>query len=239
MIIAALVGLLPSTTLWQHFAQWITDYLPAQSRRVVFETILGLSRGSAGFLSFGILATLWSASSGFSSLMDSLSIARGTRDTRSFWRKRVIAVCAAVVGALFLIASFGILALGHTVAVSFSSWLGYCGEFHVQWIIARWVATLAIVCLGIDLANYFLPDVPRRRWRWLSPGTLFSALILFGSSSGFNLYVRYFSNIPKVYGALAGFIMLLLFIYFGNLVLLIGAQTDFVLEKAAKRVAMS
>src|ERR1043166_6420517 len=80
MIIAALVGLLPSTTLWQHFAQWVTDYLPAQSRRVVFETILGLSRGSAGFLSFGILATLWTASSGFSSLMESLSVARGTHD---------------------------------------------------------------------------------------------------------------------------------------------------------------
>ena len=82
MIIAGFVGLLPSTTLWQNFAQWITDYLPTQSRRVVFETILDLSRGSAGFLSFGLIATLWSASSGFVGLMESLSRAYGSSDTR-------------------------------------------------------------------------------------------------------------------------------------------------------------
>src|ERR1700676_5720742 len=110
IVLAAVIGWLPSTTLWQSFAQWITDYLPTQSRRVIFETILGLSHGYTGFLSFGLLATLWPASSGFVSLMESLSVAYGGRDTRSYWKKRGIAVIATMLMAIFMVASFGLLA---------------------------------------------------------------------------------------------------------------------------------
>ena len=121
IVVAALIGWLPSTTLWQSFAQWITDYLPTQSRRVIFETILGLSHGYTGFLSFGLLATLWTASSGFVSLMESLSVAYGGRDTRSYWKKRGIALLATMLMAVFLIASFGLLAAGAS-----------CGAFLVR-----------------------------------------------------------------------------------------------------------
>jgi membrane protein len=233
LIVAGFIGWLPSTTLWQSFVQWIIAYLPAQSRQVVFETILGLSKGSAGFVSFGILATFWTASSGFVSLMESLSRAYGVTDTRGFWVKRGIAAATTLVAAIFLIASFGLLALGHWLAVRFSGWVGDVGALHIEWVIARGVATLALLCIAVNLANYFLPHVPQRRWHWVTPGTFFVAIVLIGSTAGFNLYFRYVSNVPKVYGALAGFIMLLLWIYFTNLILLLGAQIDRVLEKMA------
>src|ERR1700722_17433420 len=35
IVLAAIVGWLPSTTLWQSFAQWITDYFPNRSRQAV------------------------------------------------------------------------------------------------------------------------------------------------------------------------------------------------------------
>jgi membrane protein len=229
IVLAALVGWLPSTNLWQSFAQWITDYLPAESRRAIFGIILGLSHDYTGFLSFGLLATLWTASSGFVSLMDSLSVVYGKRDTRSYWRRRGIATGATIVAATFLIGVFGLLALGHRVAVSFSAWVGVSSAFHAEWIVARWLTTFALLCLAIGSANYFLPYV-RRRWRWPTPGTLFAAIALFGASRGFNIYLRYFSNVPRVYGALAGFILLMIWIYVVNLLLLVGAETDHVIE---------
>ena len=48
IVLAAIVGWLPSTTLWQSFAQWITDYFPNRSRQAVFATILDLTRGYTG-----------------------------------------------------------------------------------------------------------------------------------------------------------------------------------------------
>ena len=53
---------------------------------------------------------------------------------------------------------------------------------------------------------------------------------LFVSLQGFNLYLRYFSNFPRVYGALAGFIMLMVWVYFLSLILLVGAETDRIIE---------
>ena len=53
---------------------------------------------------------------------------------------------------------------------------------------------------------------------------------LFISLQSFNLYLRYFSNFPRVYGALAGFIVLMVWIYFLSLILLVGAETDRIIE---------
>src|ERR1700722_17084079 len=65
IVLAVVVGWLPSTTLWTSFVTWMVAYLPSDARRLVFSTIMALGNGSPGFLSFGLVATLWSASSGF------------------------------------------------------------------------------------------------------------------------------------------------------------------------------
>ncbi len=229
IVLAALVGWLPSTTLWQSFAQWITDYLPGQSRHVTFEIILGLSHDYTGFLSFGLLATLWTASSGFVALMESLSVVYGRKETRSYWRRRGIAICATLIAALFLLGTFGLLALGHKVAVSLSDSVGFGGALRAEWLLARWTATFIMMCLAIGLVNHYLPN-GGRRWRWLTPGTLLAAITLFASLHLFNIYLKYVSNVPRVYGALAGFILLMIWIYLVNLIILLGAETDRALE---------
>ena len=230
LVIAAVVGWLPSTDLWQNVVQWITDYLPRDSRRLVFATILDLTRSHTGFLSFGLLATIWTASSGFVSLMESLSIAYGVRETRSFWKKRIVAVCATAIGAFFLLASFGLLTFGHWAAGAISFHLRSVLPFQMPWELARWSATLVLMFFGLDLINYFLPNGDRP-WRWLTPGTALVGLSFFMASMAFNFYLQHFSNYPKFYGTLAGFIILMVWIYISSVILLIGAETDNAMEK--------
>jgi membrane protein len=227
IVIAAVVGWLPSTTAWHNLAQWITDYFPKESRQMVFATILGLTRGSNGFLSFGIIAMIWTASSGFVSLMESLSAAYGTRDTRSFLHKRIVAIVATLVSAVFLVASFGLLTFGHWLVVSFR--LNRSLSLPLPWEFARWLASLLLMFLALDLINYFLPNVIRP-WRWLTCGTAFVALTDLGTSACFNFYLRHFGSFPKFYGTLAGFIIVMTWIYIGSLILLIGAEIDSALE---------
>jgi membrane protein len=119
------------------------------------------SQSSKGVLSAGLVTTIWSASSGFVSLMQSLSIVHGRRDSRSYWRKHAIAVCFAFLGAVFALACFGLMTLGHWD----SMWiLTSSGAWHVPrafWRIIRWAATFGLMCLGIDLVNYLLRNVRR------------------------------------------------------------------------------
>ncbi len=236
LVLAAILGWLPSTTVWQSFAQWITDYLPHQSRRVVFSTILDLTRGYSGFLSFGLVAALWSASSGFVSLMESLTVAYGARDVRGYWKKRAIATCATIVAALFFLASFGLLAMGHWGASQISFRLSGISAFQIHRGIGRWIATLAMMVLAIDAINYFLPGI-KRRWHWLTSGTAFVVITLIASTWGLNFYVRRFGTFPRIYGALAGFFILLTWIYIVNLIVLIGAEADQEMELLSQQGA--
>lgn len=231
LVLAVMIGWLPYSALWKSFVTWTVTYLPRDSQELVFSTILGLVNYSAGFLSFGLVTTLWSASEGFVSLMESLSIAHGVRDSRSYWRKHAIATVVTVLAAVFALGAFGLMAFGHWESKVLSFNLGPSSVPRAVWEIGRWIATLVLMFLGIDLLNFVLPDV-RRRWRWFTPGTLFAVLTLTALSAGFNLYFQHFSLYPRVYGALGGFIILMLWIYSACLIVLVGAETDHEMEKA-------
>ena len=231
LVLAAIIGWLPSTDLWQSFAQWVIAYFPRLSRSLVFKTILDLARGYKGFLSFGLATTLWTASSGFMSLMDVLTVVYGgRRDPRSYWKKRLMAIAATIGANLFFILSFGLWTAGKWAIATASVRFQALVAFEERWKVVWWLLTLLLLCIGLDLLNYFLPAV-KRRWRWLSPGTVFVVLSYGLASLGLNLYVHYSPMLPRIYGTLAGFIVLMLWIYISTLILLIGAETDRVVDE--------
>src|SRR5579863_9776648 len=94
LVLAAIVGWLLSTTFWQALVVWIMAYFPQGSRKMLFSIFFDLTSGYSKYLSIGLLAMIWSASSGFVSMMEALSIAHGAKETRSFWKKRVVAIGA-------------------------------------------------------------------------------------------------------------------------------------------------
>jgi membrane protein len=230
LVLASLLGWLPTTSHWDQLADWITTYFPWQARGMVLTAMLRLSHHYAGFLSFGILATIWSASSGFMSLMGALSIAQGVPDRRSYLKKRGIAILATIVAALFVVLSFALWNLGHLLAAFISHELQFFVLFETQWTIVRWIATLVLMSLGINLINHFLPAV-RRPWRWFTPGTALVALAFVVGTVGFEIYLAHGANVSSLYGALGGFIVLMLWIYLVNLILLIGAETETALRE--------
>lgn len=234
LVLAAIISWLPETNVWAAFATWIVTYLPLQSQHLVFTIILSLASGSLGFFSLGVIATLWSSSSGFVSLMESLSAVYGATENRSYWRKHLIAVIWTVLAACFALASFAFMTIGHWTFERIVMLEGPDRSWpHLTFEAGRWIFTLALMCLAVELLNFLLP-AERRPWRWLSPGTVFTVAMLVASSEGFNLYFQHFNMYPRIYGALAGFIILMLWIYMASLILLIGAEIDHQLEIAAR-----
>lgn len=192
---------------------------------MVFRTIIGLQTYHSQFFSFGLVATIWVASSGFVSLMESLSLAYGVKETRGFWHKRIMGLAATAVGAIFAIVSFALLTFGQELAMVLNPYLQKILPFAFPWQAARWIVTLLLMIFGLDLVNYFLPNV-RNRWRWLTPGTVFVIAGMVSAISAFGYYVSHFANYPRYYGAMAGFVILVTVIYITSLVLLIGAEID-------------
>ncbi len=116
MVLTALLSWMHRTSGWYAFSFWLTDYMPTSARDTVLTTMEELSKDSGRFFSLGLVLTIWSASTGFLSLMDALSKIYGVKDERSYLKRRVIAVCATLVAAVFLVICFGVWSAGHMVA---------------------------------------------------------------------------------------------------------------------------
>ncbi|MGB2890625.1 MAG: YihY/virulence factor BrkB family protein, partial [Candidatus Acidiferrales bacterium] len=230
IFLAAVVGSLPFTGLWDGVVTWMMRYVPVQSQHLMLVTILGLTRSRIGFLSFGLLGAAWSASSGFVTLQKSLSRAYGVPETRGFWKKRSSALLMLGAVSAFFIASFGLMTAGHWLGTQIASRIKSPEPFQFLWEVGRWIATLALLNAGIALIDYALPNV-KRPWRWVTPGGFVFVIFSVLASLAFNAYVRYFAFYNQTYGTLAGFVILITWIYLTSFILLVGAETNSVLEE--------
>ena len=67
----------------------------------------------------------------------------------------------------------------------------------------------------------------------ITPGALFAVIMWLVVSLGFKAYVDNFSDYNKVYGSIAGVIVLMLWFYWTGLVLLLGGEINAEIEKAS------
>ena len=88
--------------------------------RVVY-SVLGdvLSSHRGTWLSFGMLGTIWMASSAFDSMIEALDIAYDVKDNRPFWKTRLLAIGLAAISGGLLLAAFAVMVVGPR----FGEWL--------------------------------------------------------------------------------------------------------------------
>ncbi len=232
IVLAAIVGYLPFTNIWPHVLTWITQYFPDRVQPFVFKTVSGLTQERGGLLSFGLASSIWIATRAVISLMDGLNTAYNVQETRSFWKRRLLSCGVMLVFALTFLTAFGLLAFGGWMGRWLGTQSGLGTASVVLWHILRWAIPLALLNLAVGFANYVLPNVPRR-WRWVTPGSLFVVVIWFPATLGFNAFIRHFTT-AGAYGALGIFFVLMFWIYITNFILLVAAEMDSELERAAR-----
>lgn len=92
------------------------------------------------------------------------------------------------------------------------------------WNIARWPLILALMVLAVAALYYATPNVQQPKFRWISVGAGVAIVTWVVASVLFGLYVANFASYNKTYGALAGVIVFLLWLWITNLALLFGAE---------------
>lgn len=232
VVLGAIVGYLPFTGAWPHVLNWITQDFPDAVQPYIFRTVTSLTHEWGGLLSFGLVSSIWIATRAVISLMDGLNKAYNARETRSFLRRRLLACGVMLVFVMTFLTAFGLLAFGGLVG----HWLGSRSEpgivFISLWHVLRWVIPLVLLNLAVGFANYILPNT-KRPWRWVTPGSLFVTAVWFPSTLGFNAFVRHFTT-QSAYGAVGTFFILMFWIYITSYILLVAAEMDSELERAAR-----
>ncbi len=197
------------------------------------DRILAASNG--GLVTFGMLGTIWAASSGVASLVGTLNRAYDAVETRSFLKIRAISVGLTFALVLLLVAGSTLLVTGRSIADHVArlfgvEWLGTVAGGGLNYVVG-----FVILCVAIELVYYFGPNVRDRRWTWISPGSLVSTALFTLGSFGFSIYVRFSDAYSITYGSIGAVIVLLLWLYIFGLAIVVGAEVNAEIRNAAAR----
>jgi membrane protein len=178
-------------------------------------------------LSLSAVIALWSSSNLFLVVIDALNRTYGVKETRSYVKLRLTAMAmtflqtACLLGSLVAIVAWpqilGILGLDHNGAVAWAA------------TAVRWSAVFLMVLLSFALTFHVGPNA-RRRWAWVTPGSLAGTIAFLVFCVLFRLYVQNFGSYNKSLGALGGVMVLLFWFWVVALVLLAAAEMDRELE---------
>jgi membrane protein len=238
-IFPALIALVSILGLVGHSAtQPLIDNLgqltPGPARQIFTSALHNLqgARGTAG-LAFvvGLLGAVWSASGYIAAFMRASNAVYDIEEGRPIWKTLPVRLGVTVVLLLMLAISALAVILTGPLAGQVGRLLGVGGAAVTVWDIAKWPVLLLIVSLMFSILYWAAPNVKQPGFRWLSPGGVLAVVLWVVASAAFALYVATFSSYNKTYGAMAGVIVFLVWLWISNVALLIGAELNAELER--------
>jgi membrane protein len=234
IFLTALMGLFSVESFMPELMSYLRDVLPADALTMVQRFLTQVAEGSgANILSLGALGALWASSSGVTAIMDALNVVFGVKeDQRPFWRVRLIAILLTIGLAGFVILSLGLVLYGPTIGRWIGDLMGFGVAFTWMWNVLQWPVIAGLMLMVVAAIYHICPDRPVKHWRWMTPGSVFAVVMWLVVSLGFKAYVDNFGNYNKVYGSIAGVIVLMLWFYWSGMVLLLGGEINAEIEKA-------
>jgi membrane protein len=232
LVVVALTSFFPRNLLDQMLS-WLAAFTPPDVLQIVQAQIqLIAGTGHTGLLTFGALGALWSSSSAMSATIDTLNRAYGIQEARSWWKVQVLAILLTIVLSIFVLVAFTLIVAGPELAEAVAARVGLGPLFAWTWKVLQWPLVILLISQGFALVYYLAPDA-EQRWRWILPGAHLATVLWLLISLGFRMYVTHFGQYNKMYGAIGGVIVMLLWFYLSGLVLLVGAEFNSEVEHAS------
>jgi membrane protein len=181
---------------------------------------------AAGALVLGLLTALYGASGAFGSVTAALNHVWRVEEGRSFVRHKLHDVGWTIVLVVLVLVTCVLVFLGGGLAGDVLGLVGLGDTAAGIWLVARWPAALLSAMLIYAVVYYAAPNVEIRRWQYITPGAVFGVLAWILASAAFFIYVSTFATYAATYGAFATVVVLLVWLYLTNLVLVFGAELN-------------
>jgi membrane protein len=231
--LVSILGLVGSSVT-QPLIQNLGKVAHGPAQQIFTHAIQGLqkSRDDAGVIFIvGIGGALWSASGYIAAFMRASNTIYDIEEGRPFWVTIPVRLIVTLVLVLLLAISAVAVVVTGGLAKQVGNLVGVGGTAVTVWDIAKWPVLILLVSFIFSILYWASPNVKHPGFRWLSPGGVFAVLVWLIASGAFALYVASFSSYNKTYGALAGVIVFLVWLWLSNTALLLGAEFNAELER--------
>jgi membrane protein len=229
LFVFALLGFLQLEEVWREdVAPEIRGSVSEAAFRVIDDTVTKvLTQKQIWWVTAGFALALWEISAAARVTMTALDRIYGLGRRRGFlelFARSVLlglAMCVAILGALAVV-RFVPLLTGELD-----------GVLAVVSFVVRWVVAAALLGTGVGLMVHYGPGI-RQTLPWVSFGTALVMVAWIGMSILFGLYVTYVADYASVFGHLATFFVLLIYVYASSIAFLTGVQVDACVRETAE-----
>jgi membrane protein len=205
----------------------VTDALEA----LLTKTISATGGAVSSALVLGIAVALYGAAGAFGAAGRALDDVYGVEETRNFITHKLADIGFTMLVIVLALVALVSVFLGGQLAGDLFGTIGLGDTAVSIWRLARWAFAIGAV-LGIYAIVFaFAPDIDARRRRIFSPGALAGVAIWILASVGFFFYVSNFGKYGATYGAFAGAVILLLWLYLSSIAFLFGAELNSVVDR--------
>lgn len=185
--------------------------------------VAGSREGGLGLAAVaGILIALYSASKGMNSLIEGMNVAYDEEEKRGFFMKTFVTLTLT----LFLITGL-LMGLLATLAVPSVIALVDAGPVtEVLGSLLAWGVLLVMTMAGLAVLYRYGPSRDKPELLWASPGAIAACVLWLAGSAGFAFYVGNFGSYNESFGALAGVVVLLMWLWISAFIVLLGAEIN-------------
>ena len=214
---------------------YLRDVVPAsalepldRSLRTAFQ-----SRGTAATtVAVALVVALYGTTGVLEAARRALNVVFEVEGGRSFVRRKSIDVLSTFVLAGLVAASLVLVFVGGSLATEVLGLAGLGSTGARVWSVLRWPGALAMAMLVFSFVYYVTPDVHQRAFRWMTPGAALGVVVWLVASLGFSTYVSNVADVGAIYGAFAGPIVLVAWLWLTNVALLLGAELNAEIERS-------
>jgi membrane protein len=233
LCVLAIASYFPLSDFSNQLVHSVQSFAPGEVISILQQQIGNIANSKHGGLGIiGFLAALWSSSSAIVAVIGAMNRAYDIEEGRSWWRVRVTAILLTIALSVFIVVAFTLVVVGPQLAELLGNHLGLGAVVVWTWKIVQWPVAFLLVAVGIGLVYYFAPDA-EQVWVWITPGSLLATVLWLLGSLGFRFYVVNFGSYEATYGAVGGVIILLLWFYLTGITIMLGAETNAVIEHAS------
>ena len=226
IFLAALAGFISTPEDVPQIVDLMFEFMPKEVAEAMAPAVSEvISMKPKGLLTFGLIGTLWAASSGVESLRIALNRAYKVERKRPIWRRRLQSLF--FVGlAGFLMFFMSIMVIFGPVAWNFAEKFLYFSILQeIVFDFSRYFAALSVLMGALMILHRFLPHI-KQHTKYLWPGVFFTAITFLAGGTVFSAYISNFGNFNVTYGSLGSVVLSLLFFYMTAILFIYGAYLN-------------